>query len=77
MADKYAPIIEELQRAQANLIELWGPLGTGKARVALQRPGAPRPDDVTQAYADGLRSAADALLKAIAIVSNPSLTNAH
>jgi hypothetical protein len=66
MTDRYAPVIEELQRTQINLNELWGPLGTRQARVSLHRPGAPRPDDITEAYADGLRKAADALLKAVA-----------
>jgi hypothetical protein len=70
MTDKYASVIEELQRAEIKLNELWGPLGTRKARVSLHRPGAPRPDDITEAYADGLRNAADALLKAIAVLKN-------
>jgi hypothetical protein len=72
MTDGQALIVEELQRAEINLIELWGPLGTRQARVSLHRPGAPSPDDITETYADGLRKAADALLKAIAVLKNPS-----
>lgn len=72
MTDKYASIIEELQRAEGSLIELWAPLGTGQARVSLQRPGTLSPEDITLAYTDGLRKAADALLKAIAALRNPS-----
>jgi hypothetical protein len=72
MTDKYASIIEELQRAEINLVELWTPLGTGHAHVSLRRAGKPDADDVTPVYTDGLRKTADALLKAIAVLKNPT-----
>lgn len=72
MTDKYAPIIEELQRTHDNLVRLWAPLGAGQARVSLQRPGTRSPEDITQAYTDGLREAPNALLKAITVLRNPS-----
>jgi hypothetical protein len=70
MTNKYASIIEELQRAHDNLVKLWAPLGTQQARVSLQRPGARDREDITQAYTDGLREAPNALLKAIAVLQN-------
>jgi hypothetical protein len=73
MTDKYAPIIEELQRAHDNLVKLWAPLGTQQARVSIQRPGARGPEDITQAYTDGLREAPNALLKAITVLRNQDL----
>jgi hypothetical protein len=70
MTGKNDPIIEELQRAHDNLVELWAPLGTQKARVSIQRPGMPGPEDITQAYIDGLREAPNALFKAITVLRN-------
>jgi hypothetical protein len=71
MTNKYSPIIEELQRAEISLTELWGPLGMRQVRVSRHRPGTAKPEDITDAYADAIRKSADALLKAIAVLKNP------
>jgi hypothetical protein len=41
-----------------------------QARVSLHRPGASNLEDITDTYAEGLRMAADALLKAIAALKD-------
>jgi hypothetical protein len=65
----YGPIIEELEREQANILKLWHPLGVRQVRVTQHPPGA-TPVDVTTEYADGLRKASDALNKATAVLKN-------
>ena len=71
MTNKYAPIIEELQRAQSNLMKLWAPLSLRQARVSQHSPGVfTPPPDISQQYDDGFREATDALGKAIKVLQN-------
>jgi hypothetical protein len=65
----YDPIIEELQRETANAALLSHALISRQVRVTRHPPGA-QPVDITTEYADGLRKASDALLKAVAALKN-------
>ena len=65
----YGPIIEELEREQANILKLWQPLGVRQVRVARHPPGGAEVD-ITTEYAYGLRKASDALNKAVAALKN-------
>ena len=65
----YDPIIEELAREQANILKLWHAVGSRQVRVTQHPPGG-APVDITTEYADGMRKASDALLKATATLKN-------
>ena len=63
----YEPVIRELERELLNVTKLSQPVGARQVRVTEHPPGAP-PVDVTDQYADGLRRASDALLKAVTVL---------
>jgi hypothetical protein len=65
----HGPIIEELEREQANILKLWQPVGVRQVRVTRHPPGT-TPVDITTEYADGLRKASDALNKAVTALKN-------
>jgi hypothetical protein len=65
----YGPIIEELEREQANIVKLQQSAGFRQVRVTQHPPGG-TPVDITDQYADGLRKASDALLKAVTALKN-------
>ncbi len=65
----YGPIIEELEREQANISKLWQPVGVRQVRVTRHPPGS-APVDITTEYEAGLRKASDALLKAVTVLKN-------
>lgn len=67
---KYDPIIEELEQELLNVTALWQTVGTRRVRVTDHPPGG-TPVDITQKYADGLRKASDALLKAVTVLKLP------
>jgi hypothetical protein len=61
----YDAIIQELQKAQADLLTVWQPLRMRQARVTAHPPGGTSVD-ITDDYEAGFRRASDALNKAIA-----------
>lgn len=65
----YGPIIEELEREQIKITALWAGLGNRQVRITRHPPGGAQADATTE-YADGLRMASDALLKATTVLKN-------
>jgi len=63
----YGPIVQELEQAQATIVKLQHLLNLRQVRVTHKPPGGPDAD-VTTDYADGLRLASDAILKATAVL---------